>query len=79
MPALKRLVLTRNKIVSLHLDFFNGQEHFTSLSEIDLSFNMLKSQQSLWFLAQTKNVNLVDITGCPIALQRAYSDFEQEL
>lgn len=79
MPALKKLGLARNKIVQLSFAFFKGHEHFTSLNEIDLSFNLIHSDKSLWFLSQTKNINVVDITGCPIAIQRQYFDFEHEL
>jgi hypothetical protein len=40
---------------------------FIELQEIDLSFNWIQNERSLWFLTQTKMVNLVIITGNPLA------------
>lgn len=67
MPRLKRLNLSRNKIVRLASDLLKGSSDFLELSEIDVSFNWLDNERNLWFLTQTKAVNLVVITGNPMA------------
>jgi Leucine-rich repeat (LRR) protein len=67
MPRLKRLNLSRNKIVRLASDLFKGNTDFLELQEIDVSFNWLDDEKNLWFLTQTRGVNLVIITGNPFA------------
>lgn len=59
---------------------------FIELQEIDLSFNWIQNERSLWFLTQTKMVNLVIITGNPFAAKQnkpgiisAYANLETEL
>lgn len=56
------------------------------MQEIDLSFNWIENEKSLWFLTQTKTVNLVIITGNPLASRQskpgvisAYANLEAEL
>lgn len=67
MPHLKRLNLQRNKINRLAADLLNMTSDFQELLEIDVSLNNLESQQDLWFLTLTKLVNVVIITGNPLA------------
>lgn len=51
------------------------------LQEFDISFNLLTNEQSLWFLTQAKSVNVVIITGNPLAKSKVpmYANFEAEL
>lgn len=37
------------------------------LLEIDVSFNNIEKEHDLWFLTMTKQVNVVIITGNPLA------------
>lgn len=86
MPRLKRLNLSRNKIVRLASDLLKGNTDFLELQEIDVSFNWLDDERNLWFLSQTRGVNLVIITGNPFAsrsgkngAQNDYEALENEL
>jgi len=86
MPRLKRLNLSRNKIVRLASELFKGNTDFLELQEIDVSFNWLDDEKNLWFLTQTRGVNLVIITGNPFAGRSSktggahdYETFENEL
>lgn len=60
-------------------------ESFSYLIEIDLSFNFIEFERSMWFLTQTKALDMVVISGNPIAVgsKRAtnakYENFEREL
>lgn len=67
MPHLKRLNLSRNKISKLSSELLKMSLDFIELQEIDVSFNWIESERSLWFLTQSKGVNLVIITGNPLA------------
>jgi hypothetical protein len=51
-----------------------------------MSFNWITDERSLWFLTQTKTVNLLVITGNPVASRQskpgqvsAYYNLESEL
>ena len=83
MPRLKRLNLSRNKIVRLATDLLRPGQDFMELQEIDVSFNWIESERDLWFLSQTRSVNLVIITGNPLASSKkgvaAYENLESEL
>lgn len=50
MPKLKRLNLSRNKIVRFASDLLKGSQDFLELSELDVSFNWLDNENNLWFL-----------------------------
>lgn len=56
---------------------------FPELLEIDVSFNNIEKEHDLWFLTMTKQVNVVVITGNPLAnkqnKQSSYDQLEQEL
>jgi len=86
MPHLKRLNISRNKIVRLASDILKGSQDFTELQEIDVSFNWIENERNLWFLTQTKTINVVIITGNPVANRSTktgsgsnYESLEQEL
>ena len=70
----------------LSSDLLKGAADFLELNEIDVSFNWLDNEKNLWFLTQTRGVNLVVITGNPMASRApkpgqnsAYEALEQEL
>ena len=56
---------------------------FEQLQELDISFNMIDSERNLWYLVQTKAINVVNITGNPLAMPargpHAYQALEYEL
>lgn len=51
MPRLKRLNLSRNKIMRLATDLLRPGQEFMELQEIDISFNWIESERDLWFLS----------------------------
>ena len=83
MPRLKRLNLSRNKILRLASELLRPGQDFAELQEIDVSFNWIENERDLWFLSQTRSVNLVIITGNPLASSKrgiaAYENLESEL
>jgi hypothetical protein len=83
---LKRLNLSRNRIIRLNADLLKLAQDFVELQEIDLSFNWIENEMNMWFLTQTKGINLVVITGNPVANRQtkpgqvsAYANLESEL
>ena len=50
-----------------HANYLDAQEDFVQLQELDFSFNMVENEQHMWFLTQTKSINMVNITGNPFA------------
>lgn len=86
LPHLKRVNLSRNKIARFAPDHLKMQSEFVELQEIDVSFNWLDNELSLWWLTQSKSVNLVIITGNPFASRSTksgglsgYANLETEL
>jgi len=50
------------------------------MQELDISQNVIDSDQSLWYLTHCPNINLVVITGNPFATKKSnYETLEQEL
>ena len=68
-PNLKRLNLARNKLAQFHSDLVNFQTDFVKLQDFDISFNLVEMEESLWHLTLTKSLNMVVITGNPLALK----------
>lgn len=83
LQRLKRLNLSRNKFFKFHAEMLNPHNDFLQLQEIDMSFNLVDNQRNMWFLAMTKAINVVNITGNPFAAPTRnngnYSAFEFEL
>jgi Leucine-rich repeat (LRR) protein len=83
LRRLKRLNLSRNKFFKFHSEMLDQRNDFEQLQELDISFNMIDSERNLWYLAQTKAINVVDITGNPLAMPargpHAYQALEYEL
>ena len=68
IPRLKRLNLARNKFSALHAEMLNKDNDFRQLQELDFGYNLVSDQDALWFVPQMKHVNLLVITGNPLAL-----------
>jgi hypothetical protein len=77
------LNLSRNRYFKFHSELCDPTEDFIQLQELDFSFNLVEEEQGLWFLTQTKSINLVNITGNPFAQittkQHNYPNLEYEL
>ena len=80
---LKRLNLARNKFFKFHSEMLDQHNDFNQLRELDISFNMVDNERYLWYLTQTRAINVVNITGNPLAMpsrvQKAYAALEYEL
>lgn len=81
IPKLKRLNLSRNKFTAFHAEMLNKDQDFIQLQELDFGFNLVTEQEALWFLPQMKHINLLIITGNPMALQgkEAYATLEANM
>jgi len=81
VPKLKRLNLSRNKFTGFHSEMLNKDSDFIQLQDLDFGYNLVQEQEALWFIPTLKHVNMVIITGNPIALQgkEAYAQFEQNM
>lgn len=51
------------------------------MQELDFGFNLVTNQDALWFMPQMKHINLLIITGNPMALQgkEAYATLEMNM
>ena len=67
IKRLKRLNLSRNKFFKFHSEMLDQRNDFLQLQEIDMSFNMVDNERSMWYLTITKAINVVNITGNPFA------------
>ena len=67
IKRLKRLNLSRNKFFKFHSEMLDQRNDFQQLQELDISFNMIDNERSLWYLTTTKAINVVNITGNPFA------------
>ena len=67
MKRLKRLNIARNSFFKFHSEMLDAQNDFLQLQELDMSFNMVDNERNMWFLTLTKAINVVNITGNPIA------------
>ena len=83
IKRLKRLNLSRNKFFKFHSEMLDQRNDFQQLQEMDISFNMIDSEKSLWYLTLTRAINVVNITGNPFAQQTrgtpSYANLEYEL
>ena len=64
---LKRLNLSRNKFFKFHSGMLDRNSDFVQLQELDISFNMIDNERNVMFLAMTKAINVINITGNPFA------------
>lgn len=67
LPHLKRLNISRNKFTKFHSELLNPQTDFLQLQDLDFSFNLVDREENLWYITQTKSINLIVITGNPLA------------
>ena len=81
IPRLKRLNLSRNKLQGLHFELLNRDEDFTLLQELDIGYNIVHQEDDVWYATQTKNLQILIITGNPFALtgKQAYVRLEEEM
>lgn len=81
IKKLKRLNLSRNKFTAFHAEALDKDNEYVQLQELDFSYNLVAEQEALWFVPQMKHINLVVITGNPMALQgkEAYAQLEANL
>ena len=81
IKKLKRLNLSRNKFTAFHAEALDRENEYVQLQELDFGYNLLAEQEAMWFVPQMKHINLVIITGNPMALQgkEAYAQLEANL
>ena len=83
IQRLKRLNISRNKFFKFHSGMLDKFNDFNQLQELDISFNMIDNERNLMFLALTKAINVVNITGNPFTLSSKgsanYANLEYEL
>lgn len=83
IKRLKRLNLSRNKFFKFHSEMLDQRNDFQQLVELDLSYNLIDSERNMWFLTHMRSINIVNITGNPVAQQTrgisSYASLEREL